>query len=112
MGWLRSIEWQFESAIFDGEACAGDGHEGIQALFDERNRVGGDMALVLFDVLHLDGKSVMKEPWCDRPRPLSPGPSGCRSMGTRYTSATSGWRRDDCRDNSDHAIHVGQQRAT
>ena len=31
----------FESAIFDGEACAGDGHEGIQAVFTERNRIGG-----------------------------------------------------------------------
>jgi ATP-dependent DNA ligase len=24
------------------------------------------MALVLFDVLHLDGKSVMRDPWHDR----------------------------------------------
>jgi len=31
IGRLRGIVWPFESAIFDGEACAGDGHEGIQA---------------------------------------------------------------------------------
>ena len=30
----------FPSAIFDGEACAGDGHESIQALFIERNCKG------------------------------------------------------------------------
>ena len=61
--WLKEIAWPFDSAVFDGEACAGDGHEGIQAVFTERKRVGGDMALVLFDLLHLKGKSVMREPW-------------------------------------------------
>ena len=33
MAWLTEITWPFESAVFDGEACAGDGHEGIQAVF-------------------------------------------------------------------------------
>jgi bifunctional non-homologous end joining protein LigD len=66
MAWLREIRWPFDSAIFDGEACAGDGHEGIQAVFAERKRPGGDMALVLFDLLHLRGRSVMREPWRDR----------------------------------------------
>jgi len=70
MAWLRSVEWPFESAIFDGEACAGDGHEGIQAVFTERNRIGGDMALVLFDLLHVAGKNVMREPWRDRRKRL------------------------------------------
>jgi ATP-dependent DNA ligase len=70
MAWLKEIEWPFLSAVFDGEACAGDGHEGIQAVFAERKRRGGDMALVLFDVLHLGGKSVMREPWRDRRKRL------------------------------------------
>jgi ATP-dependent DNA ligase len=70
MAWLRSVEWPFESSIFDGEACAGDGHEGIQAVFTERNRIGGDMALVLFDALQVAGKSVMREPWRDRRKRL------------------------------------------
>jgi len=70
MAWLRQIAWPFRSAIFDGEACAGDGHEGIQAVFTERKRAGGDMALVLFDLLHLDGKRVMREPWRDRRKRL------------------------------------------
>jgi ATP-dependent DNA ligase len=46
MAWLREISWQFESTIVDGEACAGDGHEGIQAVFTERNRVGVAIGLV------------------------------------------------------------------
>jgi hypothetical protein len=40
--------------VLDGEAVAGDGHEGIQAVFTERNRVGGDLAFLAFDVLELD----------------------------------------------------------
>jgi len=44
MAWLREIRWPFRSAIFDGEACAGDGHEGIQAVFAERKRAGGARA--------------------------------------------------------------------
>ena len=70
MAWLKQIEWPFRSAVFDGEACAGDGHEGIQAVFTERKRVGGDMAVVLFDLLHIAGKSVMREPWRDRRKRL------------------------------------------
>jgi hypothetical protein len=41
MAWLSKITLRFESAIFDGQACAGDCHEGIQAVFTERNRIGG-----------------------------------------------------------------------
>src|SRR5262245_58347769 len=33
MAWLRELALPFKSAIFDGEACAGDGHEGIHAVF-------------------------------------------------------------------------------
>ena len=32
MAWLRELAWPVESAIFDGEAVAGDGNEGIQAI--------------------------------------------------------------------------------
>ena len=44
----------------------GDGHEGIQAVFEERNREGGDMSFMAFDLLTLDGQNVMWEPWKDR----------------------------------------------
>ena len=40
------------------------------SVFTERNRIGGDMALVLFDVLHVQGRSVMREPWRDRRKRL------------------------------------------
>lgn len=84
MAWLREIAWPFKSAIFDGEACAGDGHEGIQAVFAERNRVGGDMALVLFDLLHLRGKSVMGEPWRDRRKWLEDLLEGASCRASRW----------------------------
>jgi bifunctional non-homologous end joining protein LigD len=70
MTWLRDVAWPFRSAVLDGEAVAGDGHEGIQAVFAGRKRVGGDMALVLFDVLRLDGHDVMREPWTSRRKRL------------------------------------------
>ena len=39
--WLKEIAWPVDAAVFDGEACAGDGHEGVQAVFTERHRPGG-----------------------------------------------------------------------
>jgi bifunctional non-homologous end joining protein LigD len=70
MAWLRDLAWPVESAIFDGEAVAGDGNEGIQAVFHERDRAGGAMAVILFDLLSLDGQSVMREPWTARRKRL------------------------------------------
>ena len=40
------------------------------AVFTERQRPDGAMALVVFDVLHLDRRSVMREPWRDRRKRL------------------------------------------
>ena len=40
------------------------------AVFTERQRPDGAMALVVFDVLHLDGRSVMREAWRDRRKRL------------------------------------------
>src|SRR6185369_11775364 len=42
MAWLRELAWPVGSAIFDAEAVAGDGNEGIQAVFHERGRAGGE----------------------------------------------------------------------
>jgi ATP-dependent DNA ligase len=64
--WVRELAWPVDSAVLDGEACAGDGHEGIQAVFTGRKRPDGAMALVLFDVLQLHDKSIMRKPWRDR----------------------------------------------
>jgi bifunctional non-homologous end joining protein LigD len=62
MAWLRELSWPMDAAVLDGEACAGDGHEGIQAVFEERNREGGEMSFLAFDLLNLDGQDVMREP--------------------------------------------------
>jgi hypothetical protein len=56
--------------VLDGEAVAGDGHEGIQSVFTERNRIGGELAFLAFDLLEIDGRSVMREPWTHRRKRL------------------------------------------
>src|SRR5262249_48383846 len=38
--------------------------------FAERKRADGAIALVLFDMLHLDDRSIMREPWRDRRKRL------------------------------------------
>jgi ATP-dependent DNA ligase len=53
MAWLRALSWPVDAAVLDGEACAGDGHEGIQAIFEERDRIGGEMSFMAFDLLTL-----------------------------------------------------------
>ena len=58
------------SAVLDGEAVAGDGSEGIQAVFDARTRPGSPKAFAAFDVLELAGASVMGEPWTARRKRL------------------------------------------
>jgi ATP-dependent DNA ligase len=60
---LRDIRWPVAEAVLDGEAVAGDGSEGIQAVFEARTRTGSPMAFAAFDLLELDGQSVMTEPW-------------------------------------------------
>jgi bifunctional non-homologous end joining protein LigD len=70
LAWLREIRWPVAAAVLDGEAVAGDGSEGIQAVFEARNRSGSLMAFATFDVLELDGHSVMGEPWTARRKRL------------------------------------------
>ena len=38
LAWLRELRWPVASAVLDGEAVAGDGSEGIQAVFEARTR--------------------------------------------------------------------------
>ncbi len=68
---LRELAWPVESAILDGKAVAGDGHEGIHSVFEARGTAGSAMAVVLFDVLHLSDHDVMREPWRDRRKRLA-----------------------------------------
>ncbi len=70
LAWLREIRWPVASAILDGEAVAGYGSEGIQAVFEARNRSGIPMAFTAFDVLEVDGQGVMGEPWTARRKRL------------------------------------------
>src|SRR5262245_34702725 len=70
MAWFGEIAWPVASAVLDGGACAGDGHEGIHAVFEERHSNGGTMAFAAFDLLELDGRSVMREPWRDQRKRL------------------------------------------
>jgi hypothetical protein len=51
LAWLREIRWPIASAIIDGEAVAGDGSEGIQAVFGARHRPRSPMAFAAFDLL-------------------------------------------------------------
>ena len=51
MAWLRELRWPVDSAMQDGEAVAGDGHEGIQSVLEARGTVGSAMAMVLFELL-------------------------------------------------------------
>ncbi len=55
-----------DRAVFDGEAVADNGKEGVQDVFAQRARAGGAMALMVFDLLQVDGQDVMREPWTGR----------------------------------------------
>jgi ATP-dependent DNA ligase len=49
---------------------AGDGSEGIQAVFEARHQWGSPMAFAAFDVLEPDGHSALAEPWTARRKRL------------------------------------------
>ncbi len=49
---------------------AGDGSEGIQAVFEARNQPGSPMAFAAFDLLEVDGYSIIGEPWTARRKRL------------------------------------------
>ena len=66
LAWLRDIGWPAAAAVLDGEAVAGDGREDIQAAFEAPHRPGSPMAFAAFDLLGVDGPSVMGEPWTAR----------------------------------------------
>ncbi len=70
LAWLRKLRWPVASAVLDREAMAGDGSEGIQAVFEARHRVGSPMAFAAFDVLEVDSHVVMGEPWTARRKRL------------------------------------------
>ena len=85
---LRELTWPVESGIFDGEAVAGDGHEGIHSVFEARGTAGSAMAVVLFDVLHVAGQDVLREPWRDRRKRLESVVEGAALPGVTLVPTT------------------------
>jgi ATP-dependent DNA ligase len=70
LAWLRDIRWPVASAVLDGEAVAGDGSEGIQAVFEARHRAGARWPSPRSTSSKLDRASVMGEPWTARRKRL------------------------------------------
>jgi hypothetical protein len=55
LAWLREVRWPIASAVLDGEAVAGDGSEGILAVFEARNRPDSPMAFDMNAPYDVDG---------------------------------------------------------
>src|SRR5262249_44454874 len=68
--WLREVRWPVAHAVLDGELCGESGSDGIQAVLEARGRKDGVTSFLAFDVLRLEGKDVMPEPWADRRKQL------------------------------------------
>ncbi len=70
LAWLGDARWPVDQALLDGELCAATGMEGVLSVFEARERRSQPMAFVAFDLLQLDGRDVMGEPWSDRRKRL------------------------------------------
>ena len=70
LGWLRDARWPVSAVVLDGELCAGTGTEGILGVFEARKAGRAPLAFVAFDILRVDGREVMSEPWTDRRKRL------------------------------------------
>src|SRR5262245_15175513 len=88
MTWLQAVRWPVADAILDGEAVVGEGSEGIQAVFEARNRADGAMAFAAFDLLAFDGREVMAEPWTSRRKRLEDLLAGDRPAGVCLVPVT------------------------
>jgi ATP-dependent DNA ligase len=63
LAWLTRVRWPVDHAILDGELFQGNGADGIDSVLAARTRDGGDLALAVFDLLAVNGRPVMREPW-------------------------------------------------
>jgi ATP-dependent DNA ligase len=68
--WLSAIRWPVRAAVLDGELFSGIGTDGVDPILTARQRDGGDVSFMAFDLLHLGGPDVMAEPWVDRRKRL------------------------------------------
>ena len=70
LAWLRDVRWPIAQAILDGEVCGDTGSDGIQSVLEARGRRDAVTSFLAFDVLAVDGREVMREPWEDRRKRL------------------------------------------
>jgi bifunctional non-homologous end joining protein LigD len=70
LAWLRDVRWPVAQAVLDGEVCGETGSDGIQMALEARGRPDAQTCLLAFDVLALDGRELMAEPWTDRRKRL------------------------------------------
>jgi ATP-dependent DNA ligase len=70
LAWLPDVRWPIAQGVLDGELCGESGSDGIQAVLEARGRKDGVTSFLAFDVLQLEGKDVMSEPWADRRKRL------------------------------------------
>ena len=68
LSWLRDVQWPVAQAVLDGELCGDTGSDGIQSVLEARGRRDAVTSFLAFDVLSIDGREVMAEPWEDRRR--------------------------------------------
>src|SRR5262245_10906994 len=68
--WVWTARWPLTQGVLDGELCAATGMEGILGVFEARKSRHAPLAFVAFDLLELDGREVMAEPWADRRKRL------------------------------------------
>jgi bifunctional non-homologous end joining protein LigD len=68
--WLREVSWPVSRAVVDGELCGQTGSDGIQSVLEARGRRDGVTCFLAFDLLQVDGRDVMPEPWSDRRKRL------------------------------------------
>jgi ATP dependent DNA ligase-like protein len=75
----RDVQWPIAHAVLDGEVCGDTGSDGIQSVLEARGRRDGVTCFLAFDVLAVDGREVMAEPWTDRRKRLKGIGSGLDS---------------------------------
>jgi len=70
LAWLREVRWPVTQVVLDGEVCGETGSDGIQAVLEARGRPDSLTCFLAFDILAVDGREVMVEPWSDRRKRL------------------------------------------
>jgi ATP-dependent DNA ligase len=95
LAWLREVRWPIASAVLDGEAVAGDGSEGIQAVFEACNRPDSPMAFTAFDLNDLSQRRLARHRTRGGETPEVPHmPAGAQPVPCKPSCQPppSGWR--------------------